>query len=78
MSAAHPLLSGTHGPITDESVFDDLPVIGEVPADLNGAFFRNGPNAHYPPQGRYHWFDGDGKRIKKDGVAPNGMRITRR
>ncbi len=60
MSAAHPLLSGTHGPITDESVFDDLPVIGEVPADLNGAFFRNGPNAHYPPPGRYHWFDGDG------------------
>src|SRR5512139_1822046 len=60
MSAAHPLLSGTHGPISDESVFDDLPVIGEVPADLNGEFFRNGPNAHYPPQGRYHWFDGDG------------------
>ena len=60
MSAAHPLLSGSHGPIGDESVFDDLPVIGEVPADLNGAFFRNGPNAHFPPQGRYHWFDGDG------------------
>ena len=37
MSAVSPLLSGTHGPIADESVFDDLPVIGEVPQDLNGA-----------------------------------------
>ena len=56
----HPLLTGTHGPIADESVFDDLEVIGEVPQDLNGAYFRNGPNAHYVGPGRYHWFDGDG------------------
>jgi len=56
----HPLLTGTHGPIADESVFDDLEVIGEVPQDLNGAYFRNGPNARYVGPGRYHWFDGDG------------------
>jgi len=55
-----PLLSGTHGPIGEESVYDDLPVVGELPADLNGAFFRNGPDAHYAGTGRYHWFDGDG------------------
>ena len=48
MSAVSPLLSGTHGPIADESVFDDLPVIGEVPQDLNGAFFRNGPERALP------------------------------
>ncbi len=60
MSAASPLLSGTHGPVSDESVFEDLEVIGELPKDLNGAFFRNGPNAHFPQPGRYHWFDGDG------------------
>ena len=48
MSAVEsPLLTGTHGPIQDESVYESLPVIGELPKDLNGAYFRNGPNARY-------------------------------
>lgn len=55
-----PALSGNNAPIADESVFADLPVIGEVPADLNGLYVRNGPNAYYRPDWRYHAYDGDG------------------
>jgi carotenoid cleavage dioxygenase-like enzyme len=56
----HPLLSGTFGPVTEEVDLDDFEVIGEIPTDLNGVFVRNGPNARYLKEGRYHWFDGDG------------------
>ena len=38
----------------------DLPVVGSLPTDLNGAYFRNGPNNALAPTDRYHWFDGDG------------------
>ena len=38
----------------------NLPVIGEIPRDLDGVYLRNGPNPQFPPVGRYHWFDGDG------------------
>jgi carotenoid cleavage dioxygenase-like enzyme len=39
----------------------DLEVIaGEIPSDLYGAYFRNGPNPMFAPRGSYHWFDGDG------------------
>jgi carotenoid cleavage dioxygenase len=38
----------------------DLPVTGEIPRDLFGAYFRNGPNPARPPKGMHHWFDGDG------------------
>jgi len=38
----------------------DLIVEGEVPRELNGAFFRNGPNAQFAPRGDYHFFAGDG------------------
>jgi carotenoid cleavage dioxygenase len=31
-----------------------------VPTDLNGLYVRNGPNAFYPPDWRYHAYDGDG------------------
>ena len=34
--------------------------MGEIPDDLNGVYVRNGPNPQFEPQGRYHWFDGDG------------------
>ena len=33
---------------------------GELPRDLQGAYFRNGPNNRFAPPNRYHWFDGDG------------------
>ena len=53
-------LSGNNAPVRDEIEISDLPVIGQVPADLNGMYVRNGPNAYYPPKWRYHAYDGDG------------------
>ncbi len=39
----------------------DAVVKGRIPADLNGAFFRNGPGRFDLGGERYHhWFDGDG------------------
>jgi 8'-apo-carotenoid 13,14-cleaving dioxygenase len=54
-------LSGNFAPIAEETTAFDLPVIGELPSDLNGRYLRNGPN----PMGdvdpaTHHWFIGDG------------------
>ncbi len=54
-------LSGNYAPITEEVTAVDLPVDGELPAELNGRYLRNGPN----PAGdvdplTHHWFMGDG------------------
>ncbi|TDJ24915.1 MAG: carotenoid oxygenase family protein [Gammaproteobacteria bacterium] len=38
----------------------DLVIEGEVPKDLFGTFYRNGPNPQFAPRGDYHWFGGDG------------------
>ena len=57
----NPYLRGIYAPVEDEIQTGALlDVIGEVPRDLNGIYFRNGPNRRYAAQGRYHWFDGDG------------------
>ena len=56
----NPYLHGVHAPTLDELAAADLPVTGELPADLCGAYFRNGPNPVHPPAHRYHPFDGDG------------------
>ena len=55
-----PALDGNNAPVHSEDRFDALEVIGEVPKDLNGLYVRNGPNAFYPPDWRYHAYDGDG------------------
>ena len=55
-----PVLQGGYAPIEREVVCDDLQVIGKIPEDLTGMYVRNGPNRRYTPEGRYHWFDGDG------------------
>lgn len=55
-----PFLQGNFAPIHDEITVERLRVIGEIPADLDGMFVRNGPNPQFPPRGNYHWFDGDG------------------
>jgi carotenoid cleavage dioxygenase len=55
-----PALDGNNAPVHAEDHFEDLVVIGQVPADLNGLYVRNGPNAFYPPNWRYHAYDGDG------------------
>jgi carotenoid cleavage dioxygenase-like enzyme len=56
----NPYLVGPYAPTHDELTLRDLDVEGEIPLDLNGVYIRNGPNPQYEPQGRYHWFDGDG------------------
>lgn len=53
-------LDGNNAPIGDELDLDALEVIGTVPADLNGLYVRNGPNAYFTPTWRYHAYDGDG------------------
>jgi carotenoid cleavage dioxygenase len=55
----NPYLSGNFAPVDGEDDFD-LKVEGEIPADLAGAFYRNGPNPQFAPRGDYHWFGGDG------------------
>ena len=55
-----PALDGNNAPVTQECFSDTMTVIGEVPKDLNGIYFRNGPNAYYQPDWRYHAYDGDG------------------
>lgn len=48
-------------PVTEEITAFDLPVIGELPAELNGRYLRNGPNpiSEVDPA-THHWFLGDG------------------
>jgi carotenoid cleavage dioxygenase len=55
-----PALDGNNAPVRQEDHFEDMEVIGQVPTDLNGLYVRNGPNAYYPPEWRYHAYDGDG------------------
>ncbi len=55
-----PVLQGSFEPVAEELYVRDLEVIGSVPKDLNGAYFRNGPNRKFAAEGRYHWYDGDG------------------
>ena len=54
-------LSGNYAPVSEEHVAEDLTVIGEVPADLEGYFMRIGPNPVFVANpAAYHIFDGDG------------------
>lgn len=53
-------LKGYYEPLTTECTAPDLVVEGEIPKDLNGTFYRNGPNPQLPPKNDYHFFTGDG------------------
>jgi carotenoid cleavage dioxygenase len=55
----NPYLTGNYGPVRDE-LDTPLVVTGELPKDLAGALYRNGPNPQFEPRGDYHWFGGDG------------------
>ncbi len=46
-------------PIPFEADAPHLPVVGELPRELNGTLYRNGPNPQFPSPGA-HWFVGDG------------------
>ena len=53
-------LDGIYAPVADELAVDALKVEGELPRDLRGMYVQNNPNPRFTPEGRYHWFDGDG------------------
>lgn len=55
-------LDGYFGPMGMECDAPDLIVEGEMPRDLSGVYFRNGPDPLHPPREgeEYHWFHGDG------------------
>jgi carotenoid cleavage dioxygenase-like enzyme len=56
----HPYMNGAWTPNFDEYDAYDLPVIGEIPKDLDGVYVRNTENPVHDPIGTYHPFDGDG------------------
>jgi carotenoid cleavage dioxygenase len=53
-------LQGNYAPVLDELTVMDLPVIGNIPKDLQGVYLRNGPNPAFPPIAYAYPFDGDG------------------
>ena len=55
-----PFLRGYYAPLHMECDAPNLPVSGELPKELNGWLYRNGPNPQFAPRGPYHWFAGDG------------------
>src|SRR5688572_31555066 len=58
---AVPALSGAFASVVDEHDDADLPVEGELPEGLSGAYLRKRPNPLYPPLGSSaHPLDGDG------------------
>src|SRR5437762_4120517 len=58
---ANPYLSGNYAPVRSEDDFANLPITGEIPRELNGTLYRNGPNPQFEPRDpNHHWFFGDG------------------
>ncbi len=56
----NPYLTGNFAPVLTEDDFE-LEVVGEIPAALRGALYRNGPNPQFEPRDpNHHWFSGDG------------------
>ena len=56
-------LEGNFAPIQEEQTLSEsgnFDIRGKIPKDLNGSFFRNGPNPQFVPEANYHWFLGDG------------------
>lgn len=60
--ATEPFLNGIFAPTTRECTDAPLELLaGALPADLAGTYYRNGPNARFPPIGSYTYpLDGDG------------------
>ncbi|MBV8191196.1 MAG: carotenoid oxygenase family protein [Alphaproteobacteria bacterium] len=56
----NPFLRGYYAPVNTEADAGHLHVSGELPKELCGTLYRNGPNPQFAPRGPYHWFGGDG------------------
>lgn len=53
-------LQANYAPIFEENDIEEIRNIsGEIPAELNGILYRNGPNPQFPNENQ-HWFKGDG------------------
>lgn len=53
-------LQGIWEPLRFECDIHDPIIIGKIPKELNGTFYRNGPNPQYVYSENYHMFEGDG------------------
>ena len=60
MPADNRFLDGSFAPVKEEITASDLPVTGQVPAELSGRYLRNGPNPLGLDDANYHWFVGAG------------------
>ncbi|MFV8783143.1 carotenoid oxygenase family protein [Microbulbifer sp. SA54] len=60
--SAFPYLQGNYAPVSEERDFgpDELRVEGEIPANLVGAFMRDGANTAFQPNHYVYPLDGDG------------------
>ena len=56
----NPFLKGYYAPVNAEADAGHLHVTGEMPKELCGTLYRNGPNPQFAPRGPHHWFGGDG------------------
>jgi carotenoid cleavage dioxygenase-like enzyme len=79
--ATEPHLRGVFAPQVREVDTPDLVIEGELPADLEGDYIRNGPNPRFSPLGGYLYpLDGDGMlhRVRfRDGRARYTNRFVR-
>jgi carotenoid cleavage dioxygenase-like enzyme len=56
-----PFFAGNFAPISFEADAPDLVIRGDMPRDLTGTLYRNGPNPQFAPRdANFHWFIGDG------------------
>ena len=53
-------LHGPFAPVSEEISAFNLPVTGQIPAELTGRYLRNGPNPLNLDDPSYHWFVGAG------------------
>ena len=56
----NPFLRGYYAPVNTEADAAHLHITGDMPKELCGTLYRNGPNPQFAPRGPYHWFGGDG------------------
>ncbi len=74
----HAHLAGVFAPVAGELDAPALEVIGNLPAALNGAYVRNGPNPRFWPIGSYTYpFDGDGM-VHRVTIRDGNARYTNR
>ncbi len=59
--AGNMYLEGNYAPVSEEVTAFDLPLIGDLPEELNGRYLRNGPNPwKVDDPHTHHWFTGAG------------------